>query len=407
VSAPRSERVLVFAPNWLGDAVMALPSVHAIRRHFPSAVLAVAARAHLASFFSMVDGVDEVVPLQRTGRLRALLAARRDARHLRGRFDIAILFPNSFRAAWIARRAGIPERWGYAADGRTHLLTRHVPRHRGGHQAEYYERLVEGLGMATDPGPWDFRASARERAPTAALGIPPEAREWARHTLSAKGWQMGDTLIGMAPGAAYGGAKQWPPDRFAQLAIELGQMGGPRQARQAGDLGQAQQAGLSGAQGERQTTRAWTASALLGSAADRAACDEVARLACATPGSVINLAGATDLPQLAAVIAECACFVSNDSGAMHLAAAVGVPVVAIFGSTNEHETAPLPWGSDLPLARRHVVLTTDAWCRPCMLRECPLDHACMTGIEVGRVKDEVVQMLRAGGTGGAKPPGKQ
>jgi heptosyltransferase-2 len=356
----------------------------------------------------MVGGVDEVVPLQRTGRLGALLAARRDARRLRGRFDVAILFPNSFRAAWMASRAGIAARWGYAADSRTHLLTRAVPRRPGGHQAEYYQRLVEGLGIPIDPGPWDLRASDRERAPKGPLRIPAEAHEWARRTLAATGWQPGDTLIGMAPGAAYGSAKQWPPGRFAQLASELGQVG------RVGQVGQVR------GPGERRATRPRTV--LVGSAGDRGACDEVVRIARATPGPgpqttdtrlptpdlVINLAGATDLRQLAAVIAECAAFVSNDSGAMHLAAAVGVPVVAIFGSTNEHETAPLPWVTDFRLARRstqceggtfgspHVIITADVWCRPCMLRECPLDHACMTGIDVERVKAEVVGVLNRG-----------
>jgi heptosyltransferase-2 len=377
------DRLVVFAPNWLGDAVMAVPCLDAIRRRYPSAALAVAARSHLAMLFDMVAGVDEVVPLGRAGRLGGWLAAVRDARRVRaGRFDVAILLPNSFRAAWIARRAGIAERWGYASDGRARILTRAVPRLRGGHQVKYYQRLLDGLGMSTESevrspesevrSPvFALRASAGKPEsgllPSVRIDVPGDAREWARAMLASKGWRKGDPLVGMAPGAAYGSAKQWPPDRFVQLAVELAQTG--------------------------------VGTVLVGSPGDRGACDDVAR---AVAGGSINLAGATDLRQLAAVMGECRSFVSNDSGAMHLAAAVGVPVVAIFGSTNERETSPLPIAPPVgpaqgtPGPRLHAIVATDVWCRPCMLRECPLDHGCMTRIDAARVKAEVELRLGPG-----------
>ena len=353
-------RILVLAPNWLGDAVMAVPSVDAIRRQFPSATLAVAARTHLAPLYEMVSGVDEVLRLEPAGRFGGWLAGRRDARRVRdARFDLAILLPNSFRSAWIARRAGIAGRWGYATDGRTKMLTRAVPPVHGVHQVEYYQRLLEGLGIA--------RSLASIH-----LDIPANDRDRARRSLAASGWKPGEPLVGMAPGAAYGSAKQWPSRRFAQLAVELAQA--PEPVR----------------------------TVLVGSAGDRAACDEIARSA-----PVINLCSQTDLRQLAGVVAECRTFVSNDSGAMHLAAAVGVPVVAIFGSTNEKETAPLPLAPGTkdrelapgtrhqgPRTGDHVIVATDLACRPCMLRECPLDgHPCMTGIDVARVKSEVVRRI--------------
>jgi heptosyltransferase-2 len=402
-------RLIVFAPNWLGDAVMAVPCVNAIRRHYPSAALAVAARSHLVPLFEMVNGVDEVVCLERAGRLGGWLSALRDARRLRAaRFDVAILLPNSFRAAWIARRARITERWGYAADGRTQMLTRAVPGLRGGHQVEYYRRLLEGLGIMGSGAMTELKW-----LPTP-LEVPGDAREWARGMLASKGWKAGELLVGMAPGAAYGSAKQWPPERFAQLAIEL--VIGP---------------GVILAQKSLPESFFGVRTVLVGSTGDRATCDAIAGIVAAHFASmgcdrgVINLSGATDLRQLAGIMAECRSFVSNDSGAMHLAAAVGVPVVAIFGPTNEKETGPLPlWpgtrdqgpgtrdqgprtGDHGPGMRdqgsgvraEHAIVATDVWCRPCMLRECPLDHACMTGINVARVKAEVMKHLDAADRG--------
>jgi len=399
---------------------MAVPCLGAIRRHYPRLALAVAARSHLAPLFEMVDAVDEVVRLEPAGRPGGWLAAWRDARRLRAaRFDVAILLPNSFRAAWIARRAGIAERWGYAADLRTRMLTRAVPRLRGGHQVQYYQRLLDGLGILTESevrGPKsDVGAdTGRPDLPSVRIDVPGDARDWASAMLASRGRKAGDHLVGMAPGAAYGSAKQWPPDRFAQLAIELAQTG--------------------------------VTTVLVGSAGDRVVCDEIARLVgekvrgsegqdsdsgLRTPdgseapstsdtghrtpdtGLCLNLAGATDLRQLAAVMAQCRSFVSNDSGAMHLAAAVGVPVVAIFGPTNEHETSPLPIavktdGDEFQnvagieirpgltsrlISRSHAIVAADVWCRPCMLRECPFDHGCMTRIDVARVKAEVMKLL--------------
>ena len=172
-------------------------------------------------------------------------------------------------------------------------------------------------------------------------------------------------LIGVAPGAAYGHAKRWPPGQYAELLrrlfVELG-----------------------------------ATAVLVGSDGDRPAAVEVERLLARAgvdrldSGSGrarwVNLVGRTDLHLAIAVTAMCRAFVSNDSGAMHLAAAVGVPVTAIFGPTIERETAPLPLGA-------HTVLTEPVWCRPCMLRECPIDHRCMTGISVERVLDAVHQQM--------------
>jgi heptosyltransferase-2 len=343
--AENFKRIVVLAPNWLGDAVMARPAIADLRRHAPDAVLAVAARAPLAPLCRLVAGVDEVVALGSGGAVLGLGGWRTDAGTLaRGAFDVAILLPNSCHSAWIARMAGIPERWGYRADFRRALLTRAIKRPPGGrHQAEYYQALTAALGIP--PGPLRPRLEASA-----------DARARARALLEQSGWRSGAPLIGMAPGAAYGHAKQWPAARYADTIAIL----------------------------SRETDASFV---LVGSSADRDAGMEVeSRLYRSVPaprdGRVLNLIGATDLVELVGVMAHCRAFVSNDSGAMHLAAALGLRVVAIFGPTDERATAPLPAGA-------HTVLTHAVWCRPCMLRECPIDHRCMTGIDARRVADAV------------------
>jgi heptosyltransferase-2 len=350
---PPAARVVVFAPNWLGDAVMALPALAGIRAHVArdASVLAVAARAGLAPLFTALPQVDEVVVLGAHGGVRALAGIGREVREVAaGRFDLAILLPNSFRSAWIARRAGVPERWGYAADLRGRLLTRAVRRPSGRcHQAEYYRQLVERLGIV--PGPLEVH-----------VAVPPEARARADLLLAEHGLDSDTAIVAMAPGAAYGRAKRWPPRRFAELAVRL-----------AGELA--------------------AASVLVGAGKDRDAGRdierELPRAVRRTGGgraTVVNLIGKTDLPLLLAVLARCRAAVSNDSGAMHLAAAVGVPVTAIFGASDERGTAPLPGG---PGTRPPEIVTNPVWCRPCMLRECPLDHRCMTGISAERVMQAI------------------
>lgn len=334
-----TERLVVVAPNWLGDAVMALPAVADARRHFPSAHLAVAARGAVAPLFTMVEGIDEVVTLPGRGGWRAITSWRQDAATLAaGRFDTALLLPNSLATAVIASRAGIASRWGYAADLRSRLLTRAVKKpHAALHQGGYYQALTTALGMP--PGPMH----ARVRPNT----------DRARAVLRDIGLDIDEPFVVLAPGAAYGRAKQWLPERFAELAHLL------------------------------VTQRGWSV-VMVGANADRAVCLEIgSRLP--TPDSrlnrLIDLSGKSDLPTLAGILAVAHAVVSNDSGAMHLAGAVGTHVVALFGATNETRTSPLVAGPEAPAPS---ILTHPAFCRPCMLRECPIDHRCMRGITAER-----------------------
>jgi heptosyltransferase-2 len=346
-------RLLVRLPNWLGDIVMSLPALAAVRARWPDARLTLALPRAFAPLVDAIPTADEALPLAigRGWRDRATFAA--DVEALRaGNFDAALLLTNSFASALMASRAGIPERWGYRADLRGTLLTRAVPRRRARtvtdrHHSRYYLRLVEALGC---------EGGARE----ARLRVPPEWRDRGAGLLAHAGVPAGAPIVGVAPGAAYGAAKQYPPALVARVI-----------ARCLAERG------------------AWCV--LLGARGDAAAGAEVLRHlgrgddALASAGGrddggarVVDLIGATDLPALAGVMAHCASVLCNDSGAMHLAAAIGVHVVVPFGATDEHATAPLG---------PHAVLTGRAWCRPCLRRECPIDHRCMWTIDSGRVFD--------------------
>ena len=332
------ETIVVMTPNWLGDAVLALPAIGAVRRHHPGARLVAASRGAVADLFGLVPGVDDVVALP--------AGLRQEAAALAGaRADVAILLRNSFASAWAARRAGIPERWGYGAEWRGGLLTRSIRRPRALlHMAEYYARLVGALGMPAGDSP-------------PAIAVPAGDRDRAGALLDRRGAPPGALLVGMAPGAANSGAKQWPPGRFGEVARRLHERRG-------------------------------VVSVLVGTSDDRDAC----RRAGAGPAT-IDLAGETDLRLLAGLMARLRAFLTNDSGAMHLAAAAGLPVTAIFGPTRERETAPLASAS--ATAAPHAILTGDAWCRPCMLRECPFDHRCMTRIDPGRVAAAVERQIES------------
>lgn len=322
-------RLVILAPNWLGDAVMALPAIADVRRALPESSISVAARSAIAPLFEIVEGVDAVVTLP-SGKLRNPLAGCG--------FAAALLLPNSLHSAFLAARARIPERWGYRTDGRGPLLTRTVDATRDGHQVEYYRRLVKQLGFENGPG-------------EPRLAVPASAREEADAALTSAGWNGVNPLVALAPGAAYGGAKRWPPESFAALAADLGRDG--------------------------------VHTLMVGSGADRATADavqsafETVRAQRSHERTLHDVVGRTSLAALAGVFARCRTLVTNDSGAMHLAAAVGIPVTAVFGPTNEKATRPA--------GNVHTIVTHDTWCRPCMLRECPLDHECMRGVAVAPV----------------------
>jgi heptosyltransferase-2 len=329
---------LVMAPNWLGDAVMALPAIADLKRHAPATRLTVAARPSVVALFELASDVDATVTLEWRGRVLSRAGLHADIERLRN-LDAsqAVLLPNSFASAWLVHQAGVPERVGYATDWRSFLLSRAVQRPDASvHQGEYYQHLVRALGVAT--GPLEPR-----------LEVSLDDQETARALLVAHGWDTLSTLVVLAPGAAYGTAKQWLPSHYAALAASL--VTTPVNGRGVACV-------LIGGHADAATT-----------ALVRTSVTEGVR------ARVLDLAGATSLRSLAGVFRLAAACVSNDSGAMHVAAAVGTPLVALFGATNERETSPLAW-HDRP-AR---VLVNPVWCRPCMRRQCPIDHRCMTGL---------------------------
>jgi heptosyltransferase II len=202
-------RLVILAPNWLGDAVMALPTIADIRSRWPAATLTVAARPAVASVFSLVPEVDETIVFARQWWSRGQAPWRDgDVERLRRGFDLALLLPNSFHAAMMVARAGIPERWGYRTDWRGWLLTRGVDPPKGLHQGEYYQRLAAGLGISNGPL-------------TPHVGVSEELRAAGARLLQTGGWDGHAPLVALAPGAAYGGAKRWPPAFFAALVSGL------------------------------------------------------------------------------------------------------------------------------------------------------------------------------------------
>ena len=341
MAAGEPTRLLLRAPNWLGDAVLALPAMAALGRQFPRAELIIAAPASTAALFRETTNVRAAQVLELPADRKA---ARREFANTKP--DAAVLFPNSFRSAWELRRSGISERWGYAAAGRSFLLTRKA-RKPGGrvHQSDYYRELVRGLG---------FECSSDELP-----SITPSASSLARANalLEQQRFPKGARMAALIPGAAYGQAKQWLPKRMAELAVRL------MNERNAVCV-------LLGAAHDRDSARAIES-------------DIRARASFALP-RLIDLVGRTDLGSLTGVLAQAAVCVSNDSGGMHVASALGRPVVAIFGPTQEWATRP---------TGDHDLLLEPVFCRPCMLRDCPIDHRCMKRITVERVFEAASRRL--------------
>jgi heptosyltransferase-2 len=328
----------VRATNWVGDAVMSLPALQAIRRRFPVAHIAVLAKPWVADVYARETFADEII-LYNAGRWRAV----RDIRVRK--FDMAILLQNAFDAALIARLAGIPHRIGYNRDARGWLLTDAVPVPKAGeipaHQRYYYLELLRRAGIL----------ESLPDVPAIRLGGAAAAADAGRKHFAELGWAE---VTGVSPGAAYGGAKRWLPERFAEAAVRIGNP-----------------VALFGAQNERET------------------CTKVALLCTKSGLSVHNFAGETTLREFIDLAAACRVYLTNDSGPMHIASALGVPTVAIFGATDHIATGPTG-----PLAR---IVREQVECSPCLLRECPIDHRCMTAVTAQRVVGEaraLVQLVK-------------
>ncbi len=326
-------RILIRGTNWIGDAVLTLAALSAVRNAYPRTRISILAKPWVADVYRLSQLAEEVVIYEEPGRHAGLGGIFRLAGELNGRgFDMAILLQNAIEAALIARFAGIAVRAGYNTDARGLLLTHPVPitpALKKIHQADYYLKMVQALGCGKSaPGPF--------------LRLTAEDEKAADRLLKDCGLE-GKTLAGMAPGATYGPAKKWFPERFGALA-------------------------------ERLQDDYDVATVMFGSAGDR---ETTASVQKSSRYSLVDLAGKTDLRTAIAVMARCRLFVSNDSGLMHIAGALDIPTIALFGSTNPATTSPL--------GERSIVIYRGAACSPCLRKVCPTDFCCMDAIAVEEV----------------------
>jgi len=341
-------KILIRAANWVGDAIMAIPALRAVRAKFPDAQIAILARPYVADIYRHQQIADELIAYDWKGIHAGFAGRERLAAELRTKnFDLALLLQNAFDAAWLAWRAKIPRRIGYARDGRSILLTEPVPVPRRGeipaHEKFYYLELVRRAGWLTELVDDKFIQ----------LAVASEQLAAAEERLLAAGSRDKSFRIAVGAGASYGSAKCWPPERFAATLNHL---------QSHGDL----------------------EVILFGTPAEAQVSEAIATKLLKPP---INLTGQTNIAELPALLARCRIFLGNDSGAMHVAAAVGLPVVAVFGPTD-------PFGTS-PVAPRCTIVQEKPYCSPCFLRRCPTDHRCMAAVQPAAVQFAVASWLAA------------
>jgi heptosyltransferase-2 len=337
-------RILIRGVNWVGDTVLTYPTVQKLKTVFPHCHLAILVPTHLVDLWKTFHHIDEIIPFQNREGFGSFWEDLNLCQSLKERnFDLALVLPRSFRSAFQIYLARIPVRIGYRSEARSLFLTHGIPRtdeilHV--HRIHYYQKLIEPFGTTVD--------SVSPR-----IFLREEDRKWGEDTLRDLGLLDGRPLIGMNPGATYGLAKCWSPDRFGELGKRL--------------------------------SKKWKVSILLfGKEEERSMAEEILQQ---LGGGGIDLVGKTRLLQLAAILERCHLLVTNDTGTMHVATAVGTPVVALFGSTDPVTTGP--WGDG------HVVVRKDVPCSPCLKRICPTDHRCMELITVDEVEEAITNKLRS------------
>jgi heptosyltransferase II len=340
-------KILVRAPNWIGDAVMAIPALQHLRRQYPHAEIAILARPWVAGLYSREAFCDELIPYEAPRGWSGLGAKWATVKDLRRRqFDCALLLQNAFEAAALAAAARIPLRIGYNRDGRGWLLTRPVPVPAVDdipkHQRFYYLELLKRSQLVEG-----YNTTAGIALQGASLAATSGRALFAAADLRGP-------VVGVSPGAAYGGAKRWLPERFAETAVRI-----------AKDLG--------------------ATIALFGSEAEKTIAQTVQAQVSAAGVRTVNFCGAVPLSVFIEMAAACEVMLTNDSGPMHIASALGVPTVAIFGPTDEIATGPT--------GEHSLVIREPVECSPCLLRECPIDHRCMTKIRADRVAGQALALI--------------
>jgi heptosyltransferase-2 len=360
-----TEKILVRGVNWLGDAIMTLPAMQRLREARPKARITLLTSQKLEGLWAgqpVIDNVLAFAPSETVWQMGRRLRAEQ--------FDIAMAFPNSARSAlelWLAR---IPRRIGFARGWRGMFLTEARPERPGAFpmrkRTDAEVRAALAAGREAPPIPSSAHhihdylyltsclgASTEPMAPS--LFVPPLLIEAAATKFRV---DPGGLWLGLNPGAEYGPAKRWPAERWIEAAVAL----------------------------RAKTNCRWL---IFGGAGDVALAERIAReIQAAGAGSVINLAGQTTLPESAALLTRCRVVITNDTGPMHLASAVGAPVVALFGSTAPELTGPIFSGNA-------KILRVPPPCAPCFRRECPIDLRCLTAVTVAQVEEAVTQMLPA------------
>ncbi|HEX4265017.1 MAG TPA: lipopolysaccharide heptosyltransferase II [Verrucomicrobiae bacterium] len=399
-AAFQPRRILVRGVNWLGDAVMTTPALLRLREHFPDALIALLTPEKLRGLWLHHPAIDEIItfksdegPLRVARKVQVMMwpdaegkptvaaSAKRAAAAIsplqRGAFDLALVLPNSPRSALEAWFARVPCRVGYARPWRNFFLTAAVPSrpdaghmrkrpvneikklistegandippftvHPSGHQVHDYLHLVAALGANPEP------------LPAQLVVTPGEIKGAAQKFNLTDQFTKSRPLFGLNPGAEYGPAKRWPAQRFIAAAREI----------------------------QKRTNCLWV---ILGGKSDARLAEEIESAIGARSTAALSLAGQTSLRELCAVIKMCRVLLTNDTGPMHIAAALGTPVVVPFGSTSSELTGPI-----LSAGSRHQLIKSDAPCSPCFLRECPIDFRCMNGITVERVVEAVLKTV--------------
>jgi heptosyltransferase-2 len=348
VSNKQIERVVVRGTNWVGDAVMTIPALRLLRRILPAAHITLATRSFARAIFDDAAFVDQVISVE--GNLIGQVKEWKSHR-----FDLAILLQNAFAPALISRLAGVPIRIGYATQGRSRLLTHPLPLpewRNQQHESFYYLNVVAAIaqmvgGLAGEP------ANVLELQPEFDLPVDDQRKAEAAELLNSMGVKSGSQVVALCPGSINSRAKRWPAERYAFLA-------------------------------DRLIEEAGAAIILIGSAAESDIAEEVRGRMKHEP---IVMTGKTDLTMAVAILSQVDLLVTNDTGPAHIAAAMNRPTLVIFGPTNPLTTRPLSQYAE--------IVREPPDCAPCMLRDCPIDHRCMTAISPGQIFERAVTILNA------------
>lgn len=347
-------KILIRGANWIGDGVMTVPAMRELRRLIPDAEITLYTRPRAEGIFRDAEFIDKIVEIKRAdSRFRNIVE---EAKRLRTeKYDLAVLFPNSFESAVVVRLAGISKRFGYARDGRGILLSDPIkpPKWRDErHQVYYYLNIISEVERRIL-----HSNTVVERDPVCELTVSEKRLAGASELLEEAGVDVSKPVVAFGAGSTNSMAKRWGEERFAELGAML-----------QNEIG---------------------ANVVMLGSRDEA--DVSSRVSALSDADIVDLTGKTNLAEATAILARADLFVSNDMGLAHIAAAVGTKTVVIFGPTKDVTTRP--FGPNAEVVRH------DVECSPCMLRDCPIDHRCMARVGVDRVYEASLKQLTQGRKG--------